>query len=465
MMRAGSATATTTRVTTKTIVAICASITAALLIACGPPDFEGDDFGGKTKSGASTQSDNVECAAGSAPAAAAGPALTPEDPNKFPKCACAKGGKARCIPKDKVPSNVSAQLDTCTEGGAGVCVPDALVKSGGAAPPTCKSAFGEGRCMSMCVPEVSKNATLLNRGEGDTCAEDERCVPCKNPLKNNEPTGVCEIGKPVTQCAGKAADQKPSGPAAPLACPYTGPAIVDVKTFPACGDGARCVPENLVPANAAALLKKCSGGVCAPEKSIAAGGQYLPKTCKSIANAEGRCVNVNIPAVEAQKASLPQDNCDANERCTPCFSPLDGKETGACKTVTCDSPKQPAVQFKTCCQGKGTGGKCVPKTMVPAAQQSKLRDDEDACEKGTELCAPNENLDPANKPAQCTASTLFTGQYSGVCVSDCVDFSFIESIGTSRGNCPKSFTCAPCEQGGKPTGAPGCPGTANQMVQ
>lgn len=416
-------------------------------VACAPPDFEGDDLGGKPQ--ASTRNNTAECKA-----TAAAPPVTPEDPNKFPKCACGKGGKARCVPKDKVPGEVASQLDTCTEGGAGVCVPDTLVKSGGAAPPTCKSAFGEGRCMSLCVPEVSQNASLLNRGEGDSCAEDERCVPCNNPLKGGAPTGVCEIGKPACTSSSSAADRPTA-----LACPYTGPAVVDVKTFPSCGDGARCVPDNLVPAASASLLKKCTGGVCAPEKSVAAGGQYLPKTCKSIANAEGRCVNVNIPAVEAQKASLPVDVCDANERCTPCFSPLDGSETGACKTVSCDAPKQPAVKFKECCQGKGTGGKCVPKAMVPSDQQSKLRDNDASCVKGDELCAPNENLDPTFKAQPCTADNFFQGQYSGVCISDCVDLNFIESLGTSRGNCPKSFTCAPCERNGKATGAPGCPGS------
>lgn len=429
-------------------------VMGALVMACNA-DFEGDTIGGK-RSADSTHPASTEQCTGAA-------ALTPEDPAKFPACACAKGGKARCVPKDKVPGQVASQLDSCTEGGAGVCVPDPLVKSGGAAPPTCKSAFGEGRCMSLCVPEVAKNGTLLNRGEGNTCAEDERCVPCNNPLKGGEPTGVCEIGKPQpASCTNNGDNDKgtaKSGNTAPLTCPYTGPAVVDVKTFPTCGDGARCVPSNLVPASAASMLKTCAGGLCAPEKSIAAGGQYLPKTCKSAADAEGRCLNVNIPAVDAQKASLPQDTCDANERCTPCFSPLDGKETGACKSVSCDSPKQPAKTFASCCQGKGSGGKCVPKSMIPAANQDKLRDDEEACQQGAELCAPNENLDPNFKAPECTATNFFVGQYSGVCISDCVKLSFIESIGTSRGNCAKGFTCAPCIQNGQPTGAPGCPGT------
>lgn len=437
----------------RTKAVVVAGLSACLLIACAAPDFEGDNIRTRGGSTASSKRDSVECGGAAA--------LTPEDPAKFPKCACASGGKARCIPKDKVPSAVSSQLDSCTEGGAGVCVPDTLVKSGGAAPTTCKSAFGEGRCMSLCVPEVAKNGTLLNRGEGDVCADDERCVPCNNPLEGGEPTGVCEIGKaPAAECT-SSPDDGAGGPPA-LSCPYSGPPVVDVSTFPPCGDGARCVPSNLVPADAAKLLATCSGGLCAPEKSIAAGGQYLPKTCKSLANAEGRCLNVNIPEVDKQKASLPQDVCDSNERCTPCFSPLDGKETGACKTVSCDAPKQPATKFKDCCIDKKSGvgrGKCVPKATVPAERQSKLDDEDENCAQGVELCAPNENLDPSFQAPPCTADNFFQGQYSGVCISDCIKLSFIENLGTSRGNCQKGFTCAPCERNGQPTGAPGCPGT------
>lgn len=430
-----------------------AGLSACLVIACTAPDFEGDRIGSKRGTTPSSTSGAVECGGPST--------LTPEDPNKFPKCACDNGGKARCIPKDKVPGNVSAQLDSCNDGGAGVCVPDTLVKSGGAAPPTCQSAFGEGRCMSLCVPEVAQNGKLLDRGKSDECAEDERCVPCNNPLKGGEPTGVCEIGKPPSAECTSTPGSNGTGSGNPaVSCPYTGPPIVDPSTFPSCGSGARCVPTNLVPGDAASKLKTCATGVCAPEKSIKAGGQHLPKTCRSVAGSEGRCLNENIPDVEKQKASLPQDTCDSDERCTPCFNPVDGTETGACKSVTCDAPKEPAKKLTDCCVDKGVArGKCVPKAMVPATQQSKLDDEDENCVQGAELCAPNENLDPSFQAPPCTADNFFQGQYSGVCISDCIKLSFIENLGTSRGNCQKGFTCAPCERNGKPTGAPGCPGS------
>ncbi len=447
---------------------VVATVASLLVSACTMADIEGTPIVNKTDKSSTDPKSNGGTDGTCTPGGS--PTLTPEDPSKFPKCACEAGGAARCIPKAKVPANVSAALSTCTDGGAGYCVPDTLVKSGGAAPKTCKSPFGEGRCISLCVPDVAKNAALLNRGEGDICAEDERCAPCLNPLKNNEPTGVCDIGKatPAKNCDDppKTDAKGSSGAPAPtnLKCPYDGPPIVDVKTFPTCSDGTgmRCVPTTLVPADSAKMLDTCPTGLCAPEKSIAAGGNYVPKTCSAVAGAEGRCLNAAIPQIKAQKSQLSQATCDAGELCAPCYNPIDGKETGACKTASCDAPKQPAKTFTACCTSQGTSrAKCVPKTMVPASQAGNLDDDGGTCQKDAELCVPNEMLQPNFKGPACNGSTLLTGSYSGVCLSDCLHFGFIQSLGISRGSCTNGFKCAPCTNPltGKATGAPGCPGT------
>lgn len=427
------------------------------LVACAAPDMQGTPVGADTPAPAPV----VHSTSGSC--SAAGAALAPADPGQFPKCACAAGGAARCIAKAIVPADQVSSLDACAAVGDGVCVPDKLVQSGGAAPKTCKSPFGEGRCMSLCVPEVAKNAAVLNRGEGDVCDADERCAPCLDPLKNNAPTGVCEIGAPSPVDCGGDGSAKGGGATggsapAPVQCPYSGPPLVDVTTFPSCGAGARCVPAAVVPVASQPLLGACPTGLCAPEKSVAAGGQYLPKVCSAVASAEGRCVNVNIPAIAAQRAMLQPDVCDPDELCAPCFNPLDGTDTGACRSVTCDAPKEPARTFTACCSARA---KCVPTALVPSARRSNLDDGDGACQQGQELCVPNEMLDPAFRGPACQGSTFFTGSYSGVCLSDCLDFDFFESLGISRGSCPNGSVCAPCRNPltGASTGAPGCPGT------
>lgn len=68
---------------------------------------------------------------------------------------------------------------------------------------------------------------------------------------------------------------------------------------------------------------------------------------------------------------------------------------------------------------------------------------------------PTEILNDGPFPA-CTASSLILGGYTGVCLSDCLDFG-IQGIALAKGSCAANFKCVPCTQGGQPTGAPGCP--------
>jgi hypothetical protein len=126
------------------------------------------------------------------------PTLTPMDPSTLPPCGsavCADSPNAHCVAADKVPANVAAQLAQCADGS--YCVPDTFISSGGAAPPTCHSLnMADGVCLSVCVPQVKQYESLLPQ---DTCAADERCAPCINPL-NGMPSGACDIGK--VSCSG-----------------------------------------------------------------------------------------------------------------------------------------------------------------------------------------------------------------------------------------------------------------------
>lgn len=70
-------------------------------------------------------------------------------------------------------------------------------------------------------------------------------------------------------------------------------------------------------------------------------------------------------------------------------------------------------------------------------------------------------LRPDFKGPARTGSTFLTGSYSGVRLSSCRHFSFIEKLGSSRGSCQSGFKRAPCKNPlpGQPTNPPGCPGT------
>jgi len=384
------------------------------------------------------------------------------DPATLPACGtavCADSPNAHCVPGDKVPAAVAAQLAKCSDG-ASYCVPDPFIKSGGAPPPTCKSLNGaDGVCLSVCVPQVKQYETLLPQ---DVCAADERCAPCINPL-NNMPSGACDIGKATSCDTGGGQPTGSTPPPAPM-CPYSGPPLVDVSTLTACGDGAHCVQTALVPAAMQAQLAACgapAGTLCAPDVFIVSAGNYIPKTCASLDGAEGRCLNVVIPQVKSQAAQLTQDICAASEKCVPCYSPIDGKTTGAC-ALSCDpGPQKPKVVFQDCCKMSNVEyGKCVPKTVIPSTLQSNLGTD--ACTNtNTDLCVPSENLDPNFKPTACTGQGLIGGSYTGVCLSKCLKFGFFQQLGISQGSCDDVHNCAPCTNPltGQPTGAPGCPAT------
>jgi hypothetical protein len=366
-------------------------------------------------------------------------------------CCQADMGKAHCLDASKVPSNIKQYVATCDSGG--YCIPDNFLATGASEPPaTCTAFGGPGVCLSRCIPQVSMNAGLLR---ADTCTgTDELCVPCTSPL-NNMPTHACDLLQ-LAVCVGTNPQPGPSGACGdPNVCARDvatcGP-VVDPSTLPSCGADAHCVDPSLVTdPTEAARLGKCTDGVklCVPDLFIASGGKFVPKTCASVNGNEGRCLSTVLPEVTKEAALLPQDVCTANERCSPCFNPVDGTATGACN-LSCDTgPTQAAKPFTQCCSARA---RCVDTTLVPAAEQKSLSQQE--CT-NAQLCVPDDLLLGSPIPT-CTASSFILGDYTGVCLSDCLDFG-IQGIALARGSCSNNYKCAPCTQNGQPTGAPGCP--------
>jgi hypothetical protein len=325
----------------------------------------------------------------------------------------------------------------------------------------------DGVCLSVCVPQVSQYESLLPQ---DICAPDERCAPCINPL-TQQPSGACLIGTPAAFCGGPAsgAGASDAGPAAPAACPHTGAPVLDPTTakLTSCdpNGGAHCLQKSLVPAAMQSELADCpnaADGMCVPDVFIESGGNFISPTCTSIFGAEGRCLDEVIPQVAAQLSQLPQATCATYERCVPCTNPLDGTTTGAC-ALSCDpGPTTPPITLQACCDQNGaSAGLCIPKTSIPTAEQPNLG--QDVCTDAATLCVPKEMTNQSTfKPPTCTGQGLigiFTGSYTGVCLSKCLSYSFIQSLGISQGSCDAEHDCAPCTNPitKAPTGAPGCP--------
>jgi hypothetical protein len=364
-------------------------------------------------------------------------------------------GQAHCLEDSRVPAELRDFVAACPSGG--YCIPDSFLETGGAVPPTQCTAFGgAGICLSRCVPQVAENANLLRQ---DVClGSDELCVPCISPL-DNMPTGACDL-LAFAACEG---DMPPPPPAAcddPATCNYdVGCApFIDPTTLTACGADAHCVDRATVEAADPSVVDRLAAcedpaQLCVPDVFIATGGKFTPATCTSVNGAEGRCLSLVLPEVAGQADLLPQATCAASERCTPCYNPVDSTSTGACG-LSCDvGPTQPAMPFAGCCDDRA---RCVPQELVPPDQTDQL--DEQECEdlaEGAYYCVPTEIILDGPFPT-CEASSFLLGDYTGVCLSDCLDFG-LQGLALARGTCDSDYKCAPCEQGGEPTGAPGCP--------
>src|SRR5215470_8205146 len=347
-------------------------------------------------------------------------------------CCTEEGAPAHCVPASEVTTKLVDYLKACP-GGNAVCMPDPIIRAGGKyVPQSCTSSVttGAGACLSKCIPLVSGNplAAVLHQ---DGCGTGELCIPCTNPLDHTS-TGACDL---IATLCPAAADAGVS-PDAPPACPHTGPPVIDPSTLaacsPACG-GAHCLPAVLVPPAQQALLQACTAnggapGLCAPDDLIEAGGNLVPKSCASVAGAEGRCLSTCLPDIAGKAALLPRDVCAEDQRCAPCFDPTSTDPTaptGACN-LSCDHPVDPPV-ILTCpwtgpplihadtlpeCSPSCGGAHCVPAALVPAALHPLLA----ACTGG--FCAPDAFIESAGqiKPKSCRSAAGAEGR----CLSTCL---------------------------------------------
>jgi hypothetical protein len=382
---------------------------------------------------------------------ASGGAIQGADPSTLKTCTGTKGTAGRCVPTSALGSFADMIEQGSCDGGA-ACVPDDLVKNGSTIQlKKCTAVLNtEGRCFWPVAKDINANYDLLEGATKDQCPTGLVCAPCVNPL-NKQDTGLCSLGSGgggSSSCSAGAGDAGSPGtgtPASTGTCPQVDP-ILDVSSFSAedCGSDMLCVDASLVPAAVGKMLKTCSKGLCAPKKSVERGGNYVPKTCRSLADSEGRCMNVSIPQIASQASLLPQGaGCDADERCAPCFDPRTGEDTGACHSAPCDAPKEPKKTFANCCGGQG---KCVPTSVVGGNGASFLQ--ADSCTGDTPLCAPNELVGGAT-PKKCSVAF---GLVTGICVSACtVGGQLIGSL--AQGDCTGGDMCAPCDL--LPTGS--CP--------
>ncbi|MBX3234341.1 MAG: hypothetical protein KIT84_21750 [Labilithrix sp.] len=362
-----------------------------------------------------------------------------QDPKILKVCTGTKGSKGRCVPDLFLTGDNAGKFEAADCPKEMSCVPEEVVAKGSKIElKKCESVLGvEGRCFWPLAKEILGNYDQLKAATKDQCEGEQVCAPCGHPV-TGKATGICLLGA-AHECKG------PKKPAARTGkCPQDEP-ILEESGFKQeeCSSNMLCVDAALVEGPQAAKLAKCKTGLCAPKKSVLRAGGYVPKTCKSLGGAEGRCVNAGVPEIGAQKDLLPVADCDADERCAPCFDPRTGVDTGSCSQVPCDKPKEPAKLFAPCCEGKG---RCVPTAAAGSAASSL---GPATCSGETPLCAPNEFVG-ISKPRACKAR--LSG--NGVCLSRCIITKGGIFAGLIQGSCEDEELCAPCKQ--LPPGTEGC---------
>jgi hypothetical protein len=386
-----------------------------------------EDVASTSKSGDSAAGD-PEAAGGDAGCVHQGPPVL--DPGTLPACQCAG---AHCLPAGLVPDVSLSLLADCDP--SSKCVPDSFIASGGHfLLRTCASLGGaEGRCLSTCIPGVEAQATVLPQS---TCAAGELCSPCYDPISGLS-TGACNLS----------CDPGPKQP----------PVI-----FPkCCGDAGTCVPSASVPVSQREQLSKdsCPSNIedylCAPTEFAEAGG-FIPPKCSSIGGGEGRCLSTCLPLVESHAAMLEQASCTNGQVCAPCYDPLTGADTKACRLSKDPGPQEPPFTFPNCCSNRGV---CVPATLVPTSEQGPLGRDSCPNDPNEYLCvAPRDfATDASYEPPHCSGKIFGLFGYAGVCLPDCLPpLNGLDGLLISAGSCTMSgYKCAPCTNPltGQSTGA------------
>lgn len=223
---------------------------------------------------------------------------------------------------------------------------------------------------------------------------------------------------------------------------------VDVAKLTACGDGkGHCFDGSKV-AIATTELTPCAdpSQVCVPDKVLAANGAK-PKSCNFLNSGKpGACTSTLVKQINDNKGALTPDVCDADERCAPCISPLDGTNTGLCDPAgahesACVGGTSDAQQ-ETCCHGMGA---CLDESAVPADQRDMVS--REVCSEG-KLCAPASMA--SGKPKKCS-----TIGFSGVCLDICFSAMLKSVKPVMGGGCGPTEVCLPCLIG-KGQGMPGC---------
>lgn len=199
-----------------------------------------------------------------------------------------------------------------------------------------------------------------------------------------------------------------------------------------CADGGHCMKIDLVPESGRSQLAACDKTtLCVPDNFIQYDFLYTLRTCRSVGDAEGRCVSTCLPASATSAINYTKSSCDENELCVSCYDLKTGEDTGACRSA-CDRGGDNLKTFADCCSGLG---KCIP---PEAAGSGADQLSQDTCDTGL-ICAPAD-ITLGNIPAACTSLCGAEGR----CLPACLPSIASQGDNLSQDTCDDGNKCVPC---------------------
>ena len=385
----------------------------------------------------------------------------------FPRCdpgLCGPDGKGYCVDEKIVGSGQKDRLASCSDGT--LCVPERqLVTEGRYTPKTCRSVGNlEGRCLSECVPEISRQGELLPRAD---CDPGERCAPCYDPTKQ-EDTGACSGGvKPDAVAENAVAVVVCDAVTEPMpnfcSFDYASNPLVQLDKLAACpksicpAGGAHCAPTAGIPEDQRARLGDCdASNKCVPDALLVSGSNVAGAVCRAGGGLEGRCQSTCIKEVADQATVLIRSTCAESELCAPCFDPRTKEPTGACTASKCDAAREPLPDFckldydasplvdvnkldpcpsSVCPSG---GAHCLENSSVDEKDLAKLAD----CG-GNRKCVPDSFIGSGGNASGKTCMA-FGGKAEGRCTSECLPDIASQKATLKRETCDAGELCGPC---------------------
>lgn len=384
-------------------------------------------------------------------------------------CVSVGGGWRACSAEMSTPAEAGPDaIDSGTGAGAradgGIRSPTAPVQSGGQAVGAAGRTTGAGGAGTQAAANGGTSSASASNGGADApgTGGDSTEAGSGGEAGASETAGRGgAAGGATAGASGWSGSSGQGGPSAPRAG-ESGAASAGASgtgasgsngTLPStcCHSLGLCVEVSSLTSGQRALLGRdsCEGDdvLCAPTPVIG-DARFVPRSCRSVIQAEGRCLPECMSNLAAQPGRFPQDVCGTHEVCAPCFDPITGNATGSCNLGADPGPRELPQRFSGCCPETGASqGMCVPRSYLPPGVTMPQAE----CGP-TMVCTPRTLVsDPTAEPTQCSADI----RGPGICVPQCIGDA-IALILTVQATCAASEVCYPCELvGGTPTGV--CP--------